>query len=186
MNTELTHIQAGRQSSVHHIIDNIRANINTLQGFKRDIALFALGKTCISGSGSYGHFASTSRGNGNRQADTPQAFTDRFRENIIRINSLVFDNGKENKVFCKDILEVLPETKVDLAYFDPPYATEYSTTNYETSYHFVEGLKPKAHYASLKYPMRNSSWMKLSAFSSKVLPESVIVSFANILMKFTN
>ena len=33
MNTELTHLQAGRQSSVHHIIDNIRANVNTLQGF---------------------------------------------------------------------------------------------------------------------------------------------------------
>ena len=128
------------QSGVHQIIDNIRLNIDDLQGYKKDIALFALAKTCISGSGSYGHFASTSRGNGNRQADTPKAFTDRFRDNIVRINSLVFDNGKENKVFCKEILEVIPEVKVDLAYFDPPYATEYSTTNYETSYHFVEGL----------------------------------------------
>ena len=54
------------------------------------------------------------------RADTPKEFTDRFRDNVIRINSLIFDNGKENKAFCKDILEVLPETKVDLAYFDPP------------------------------------------------------------------
>ena len=128
------------QSGVHGIIDNIRLNIDGLQGYKKDIALFALGKTCISGSGSYGHFASTSKGSGNRHADTPKAFTDRFRNNIVRINSLVFDNGKENKVFCKDILEVIPEAKVDLAYFDPPYATEYSTTNYEASYHFIEGL----------------------------------------------
>jgi len=29
---------------------------------------------------------------------------------------------------------------VDLAYFAPPYATEFSTTNYEKAYHFVEGL----------------------------------------------
>ncbi len=29
---------------------------------------------------------------------------------------------------------------MDLAYFDPPYATEFSTTNYEKAYHFVEGL----------------------------------------------
>jgi adenine-specific DNA-methyltransferase len=128
------------QSGVHQIIDNIRANIDDLQGYKKDIALFALAKSCISGSGSYGHFASTSKGSGNRHADTPKAFTDRFRGNIVRINSLVFDNGKENKVFCKDIQEVIPEAKVDLAYFDPPYATEYSTTNYETSYHFIEGL----------------------------------------------
>ena len=128
------------QSGVHQIIDNVRANINVLKGYKRDIALFALGKACISGSGSFGHFASTSKGNGKRRADTPKEFTDRFRNNVIRINSLVFDNGKENKAFNKDILEVLPDTKVDLAYFDPPYATEFSTTNYETSYHFVEGL----------------------------------------------
>ena len=128
------------QSGVHKIIDNLRENINNLNGFKRDISLFALGKTCISASGSYGHFASTSKGSGKRRADTPKEFTERFRDNIVRINSLVFDNGKENKVFCKDILEVLPEVKVDLAYFDPPYATEFSTTNYATSYHFVEGL----------------------------------------------
>ena len=30
--------------------------------------------------------------------------------------------------------------KADLAYFDPPYATEFSTKNYEKFYHFVEGL----------------------------------------------
>ena len=128
------------QSGVHLIIDNIRANINVLKGYKKDIALFALGKTCISGSGSYGHFASTSKGNGKRRADTPKEFSERFRNNVIRINALVFDNGKDNKAFNKDILEVLPAAKVNLAYFDPPYATEFSTTNYETSYHFVEGL----------------------------------------------
>ena len=125
------------QSGIHGIIDNVRENVKSLEGYKRDIALFALGKTCISGSGSYGHFASSSKGSGNRQADTPKAFTDRFRANIVRINGLVFDNGKENRAFCKEIQEVLPEVKVDLAYFDPPYATEYSTTNYETSYHFI-------------------------------------------------
>jgi hypothetical protein len=92
------------QSGVHQIIDNIRLNIDDLQGYKKDIALFALAKTSVSGSGGYGHFASTSRGSGNRHADTPKAFTDRFRDNIVWINSLVFDNGKENKVFCKGIL----------------------------------------------------------------------------------
>ncbi len=27
-----------------------------------------------------------------------------------------------------------------MAYFDPPYATEFSQTNYERAYHFIEGL----------------------------------------------
>ena len=52
----------------------------------------------------------------------------------------MFDNGKECKAYRKDVNSLLPEVRVDLAYFDPPYATEFSTTNYEKAYHFVEGL----------------------------------------------
>ncbi len=123
---------------VHGVIDQIRANADKLEGFKKDIALFALGKTCMSGKGGFGHFSS-STDYGKRQ-DTPEEFRERFADNIARINALIFDNGKECKALNKDINEVLPEAKVDLAYFDPPYATEFSTTNYEKSYHFVEGL----------------------------------------------
>ncbi len=123
---------------VHGVIDDIRANADKLEGYKKDIALFALGKTCLSGKGGFGHFSS-STDYGKRQ-DTPEEFIQRFSDNIARINALIFDNGKECKALNKDINEVLPEAKVDLAYFDPPYATEFSTTNYEKSYHFVEGL----------------------------------------------
>ena len=125
-------------SGVHGVIDNLRANAGKLEEFKKDIALFALGKTCMSGKGGFGHFSS-STDYGKRQ-DTPEEFQKRFSDNVTRINALVFDSGKERKAFNKDINEVLPEAKVDLAYFDPPYATEFSTTNYEKSYHFVEGL----------------------------------------------
>lgn len=123
---------------VHGVIDNIRANANKLEGYKKDIALFAIGKTCMSGKGGFGHFSS-STDYGKRQ-DTPEEFKERFAGNIARINALIFDSGKECKAYNKDINDVLPESKVDLAYFDPPYATEFSTTNYEKSYHFVEGL----------------------------------------------
>lgn len=125
-------------SGVHGVIDLIRANADKLEGYKKDIAFFALGKTCMSGKGGFGHFSS-STDYGKRQ-DTPEEFRQRFADNIARINALIFDNGKECKASNKDINEVLPEAKVDLAYFDPPYATEFSTTNYEKSYHFVEGL----------------------------------------------
>jgi len=123
---------------VHGIIDNLRANCNVMKGYKKDIALFALGKTCMSGKGGFGHFSSSTP-YGKRE-DTPDEFIDRFKGNIARINALVFDNGQECKAFNEDVNALLPKVQVDLAYFDPPYATEFSTTNYEKSYHFVEGL----------------------------------------------
>jgi adenine-specific DNA-methyltransferase len=123
---------------VHALIDTIRANVDRLSSFKKDLALFALGKTCMSGKGGFGHFSSSTR-YGKRE-DSPEEFKARFRKNAARINALVFNNGKDCKALRKDINEFLPEVKVDLAYFDPPYATEFSTTNYEKAYHFVEGL----------------------------------------------
>jgi len=125
-------------NGVHAIIDQVRANIDALSGYKKDIALFALGKTCMSGKGGFGHFSS-STDYGKRQ-DTPDEFKQRYAKNVARINALVFSNGKECKANQKDINALLPDVKTDLAYFDPPYATEFSTTNYEKSYHFVEGL----------------------------------------------
>ena len=123
---------------VHALIDTIRANCDKLSGFKKDIALFGLGKTCMSGKGGFGHFSSST--DYGRRQDTPDEFNDRLRKNLQRINALVFDNDKENKAYRQDINDLLPKAKADLAYFDPPYATEFSTTNYERAYHFVEGL----------------------------------------------
>jgi len=123
---------------VHALIDTIRANCDKLSGIKKDIALFGLGKTCMSGKGGFGHFSSST--DYGRRKDTPEEFKDRLRKNLQRINALVFDNGKENKAHRHDINDLLPKAKADLAYFDPPYATEFSTTNYERAYHFVEGL----------------------------------------------
>ena len=123
---------------VHGLIDTIRANIDGLSGFKKDIALFALGKTCMSGKGGFGHFSSTTP-YGKRE-DTPAEFKERFAKNVARINALVFDNGAACQASRKDVNDFLKGTKADLVYFDPPYATEFSTTNYEKAYHFVEGL----------------------------------------------
>lgn len=124
-------------SGVHKIIDTIRANINDLAGFKRDIALFALGKTCISGQNGFGHFNSTQKyGRG----DGPSEFKMRFLKNARRINELVFEGEAECKAHHGDVKKVIKAVKADAAYFDPPYATHFSQTNYEKAYHFVEGL----------------------------------------------
>ena len=123
---------------VHEVIDQIRANIDKLEGYKKDIALFALGKTCLSAKGGFGHFTSVI--DGGKHLDTPDEFRERFSNNVSRTNALVFDSGKECSASNQDVNEFLSGVKADLAYFDPPYATEFSTTNYEKAYHFIEGL----------------------------------------------
>ncbi len=126
------------QKGVHAIIDSVRANCDDLSGYKKDIALFALGKACIGGTGGFGHFSSST--DYCKRQGTPDDFKKRLKKNLRRINALIFDNGKENRAYRGDVNEVLPKVRADLAYFDPPYATEFSTTNYEKTYHFVEGL----------------------------------------------
>ena len=123
---------------VHALVDTLRANIDKLSGFKKDIALFALGRTCLAGKGGFGHFSSTTP-YGKRE-DTPVEFKERFSKTVTRINALVFDNGAPCRARRKDVNDFLQDAKADLVYFDPPYATEFSTTNYEKAYHFVEGL----------------------------------------------
>ena len=123
---------------VLNILDGLRENINSLKGYKKDIALFGLGKTCISGKGGFGHFSSTTM-HGKRRF-TKSKFLELYKSNLTRISDLVFDNGQDNKAHNGEILDIAPQVKADLAYFDPPYATHFSTTNYETAYHFVEGL----------------------------------------------
>lgn len=125
---------------VHAIIDSFRANCDDLSGYKKDIALFALGKTCVSGTG-FGHFlCSTIYVQKVQFQYTPDEFKKRLKANIEWINAMIFDNGKENKAYRGDVNEILPKVKADLAYFDPPYATGFSSVNYEKFYHFVEGL----------------------------------------------
>lgn len=119
------------------LLDHLRANIDALSGVKKSIALFAFGKTCISGGG-FGHFNTTTE-EGKRHY-TPDTFIEYYRQNLYRINALIFDNGKENKAHRGDIVDIAPKVKADLVYFDPPYATQFSTTHYEKAYHFVEGL----------------------------------------------
>ncbi|MBI5788966.1 MAG: DNA adenine methylase, partial [Candidatus Schekmanbacteria bacterium] len=85
---------------VHKIIDNIRANIDDLSGYKKDIALFALVRACLSGKGGFGHFSATKQNE--KRSDTPKEFVERFENLCNRINALVFDNGQENKAYNKD------------------------------------------------------------------------------------
>ena len=52
----------------------------------------------------------------------------------------MFDNGRKNKAYNVDIVSLNARMKPDLVYYDPPYITEFSSTDYEKRYHFIEGL----------------------------------------------
>jgi len=129
---------------IHKVIDIIRFNIDYLElkEYQRNIALFALGKTCITNNSSFGHFSSSIYHTdwGGRNHHKASEFIKSFKNNVKTINSLVFDNGIPCKSYNDDINNIIKNVNVDLAYFDPPYATQFSTTNYEKNYHFVEGL----------------------------------------------
>jgi adenine-specific DNA-methyltransferase len=125
------------ENDVLKLIDVVRSNIDGLSGYKKDIALFALGKTCITANGGFGHFGTTKRYD---NADTPAEFKERFTANAKRISALVFEGQKSCKAGHGDTRKLLAKVEADVAYFDPPYATQFSQTNYERAYHFIEGL----------------------------------------------
>ena len=130
------------EPGVHAVIDTIRSNIDAtgLTGFKKDIALFALGKACLSNrnKGGFGTFTTTQKPEGG--GDNPKGFKERFAANCKRISALVFKGERPCKAHHGDTRKTLAGIKADVAYFDPPYATQFSQTNYERAYHFVEGL----------------------------------------------
>lgn len=121
---------------IHELIDIIRTNIEGMSGFKRDIALSALGRTAITARGHFGHFHS-----GTPSEDyTAGKFRDTFLRNVERLNGLVIDGPDGCKASRKDASEFLSGIKVDLAYVDPPYATEFASTNYGRLYGFIEHM----------------------------------------------
>jgi adenine-specific DNA-methyltransferase len=59
-----------------------------------------------------------------------------FKSFVADYNNAVFDNGKENKSYHGDVLNIIHTIPADLAYFDPPYAGRHS--DYQQPYHFLE------------------------------------------------
>jgi len=133
-----------------HFLDVAWANIQKLSGYKKDLALAALGWTVV-GKAKFGQFSRSKKGltgpvsnpEGRQTSLTNIPLSDfehRFRLNLARINKLVFDNGQENKATRLDAVEAVRKTNCDLVYADPPYITHFGTNDYEMNLHFVEGL----------------------------------------------
>ncbi len=124
---------------VHQLVDEIRENVDALKGFKRDIALAALGATMLSARGTFPQFTVPKIGD---RAYTPKQFKARYAQVIQRLNSMVF-KGPKAEARCLDVRALLKTVKADAVYFDPPYVSGILTHNYSYYYHAVEAVMVK-------------------------------------------
>ncbi|MGH7964200.1 MAG: DNA adenine methylase, partial [Candidatus Binatia bacterium] len=127
-------------------LDVVVQNIDRLPFTKRTLAYYALFQACLvkrpfnlfHRKNLYIRFADVQRSFGNKSTwDRP--FVEHFTDFVREINFLVFDNGKTNKAFHTDILDI--KGSFDFVYLDPPYISSKNiTVDYRDFYHFFEGV----------------------------------------------
>jgi adenine-specific DNA methylase len=123
-------------------LDNFRANIEDLSKYKKALALTIINRA-LTRKTTMGHFAhlqalnyANNKERVKRNPNIAKSIKEVFMQLINDYNNAIFDNGKENKSYCCNILELLPKISVDLAYFDPPYCGSHA--NYQSFYHVLE------------------------------------------------
>jgi len=120
------------------LIDNIRANIDTLRSpYQRAIATSALMRACFK-KRPRGIFTYVGHRYDDGRKDLQTSLKQHFFDAVQIINDAVFDNGQCNKARRGDAMTV--RTKPDLVYIDPPYYSPHSDNEYVRRYHFVEGI----------------------------------------------
>lgn len=136
-------------------LDIVIQNIYQLENeSKKAMLLWALYQSCISKrpynlfhrKNLYVRTSDVKRNFGNKTTwDKP--FEEHFYKFIKEINHAVFDNGKQNKAFCGDIIDL--KIEADLIYIDPPYIPKTGTlTFYREFYHFLDGLSDYSNWKS--------------------------------------
>jgi len=67
-------------------------------------------------------------------------FQDLMKNSLFELNTLIWDNGKKQKILTAQNIEKINKT-FDLVYLDPPYVTDKNKSDtYLKRYHFLEGL----------------------------------------------
>lgn len=125
------------------LLDNFRANVELLSNnYKKALALTIINRalTRKTTMGHFAHLQALNYANNpervKRNPNIAKGVQEVFMQLVNDYNSAVFDNKKNNKSFCSDILELLPNINVDLAYFDPPYCGSHA--DYQSFYHLLE------------------------------------------------
>ncbi|KAB2918851.1 MAG: DNA methyltransferase [Bacteroidetes bacterium] len=125
-------------------LDNLRANIPLLDSKYKQSLSYAIVNRSMTRKVTMGHFGHTQalkyasnpeRIKRNRSLVRP--LKDIFVELTVKYNSAVFDNGKDNTSYNKNIIDLLPHlNNIDLVYFDPPYCNSHA--DYQSFYHLLE------------------------------------------------
>jgi adenine-specific DNA methylase len=125
-------------------LDSFRANVDLLDDeYKKSLALTVMCRA-LTRKILLGHFAHTSAlryskdpARIKRNPSITRSLKTLFLELIDDYNNATFDNGKKNKFYCEDTIEIVKKLKdVDLVYFDPPYCGLHP--DYQAFYHFLE------------------------------------------------
>lgn len=128
-------------------LDNYRANVEKLENIYQKALACALMNRAMQRKITMGHFGHTQalvyaqnaeRVKRNRNLARP--IKDIFLELVPKYNEAIFDNRQENKSFCGNTLELLPQIleqeSIDFIYFDPPYCDSHA--DYQSFYHLTE------------------------------------------------
>lgn len=166
-----------------HFLDNFRANINLLDNeYKKSLALVIMNRA-LTRKVLLGHFAHLSAlryskdpKRVQRNPTIARPLRDLFLELVPEYNNAVFDNEKDNEVYCEDTIRLIPKLEnVDLVYFDPPYCGCHP--DYQAFYHFLETFveywKDKEFVNGTKqyFPKKESGFVR---------KEEIAISFQNL------
>ncbi len=135
------------KSEENRFIDQMLERMRCLDGFKKDLALFALGQACLA-KRPYNLFhranlnmreRKVNRTFGNKTTwDRP--FEMLFDRYLQEAEAALFSSGRPCQAIQADVLKVDPEG-YDLVYLDPPYLSRKGAgVDYLDYYHFLEGL----------------------------------------------
>jgi adenine-specific DNA-methyltransferase len=122
-------------------LDRICGNLERLSNeYQQDIVRAALMRSCLKKQprGVFTVSGNPSRYDDGRR-DMRLSIEAHFLEQIQVFNHIVFDNGKRNEIYHRDVFDI-PPNGIDLVYLDPPYVPRSDDNCYVKRYHFLEGL----------------------------------------------
>ena len=179
----VTVIVFGREEA--RFLDNFRANVEKLDHpFKKSMALTIMNRS-LTRKITMGHFAHTqalvyaqdpARVKRNRSLVRPIKTI--FLELLPTYNLAVFDNKQSNKSYCANTLDLLPmleDSPIDLAYFDPPYCNSHA--DYQSFYHLLETYTEYWTDKQFVNGIKRYEPQRYSGFDKKT---EVLVSFDNL------
>ncbi len=162
-------------------LDDMWSNLGKINSdYKRKIVLASMHRACLKRR-PRGIFAYTGFRYDDGRKDLRQDLRQHFLDAVIEWNNAVFDNGKINRSYNKDIFDLEVELH-DLVYLDPPYFSLKSDNDYTRRYHFVEGLASYWKDAEIDYKTTTKKIKsKDTPFSSK---EKVYSAFDELFRRY--